>query len=194
MRSQKTRAKEESRIQGESSRAGRLGREQLNVYLAIAVGQACFTPVWFSQQPLGGQWLHRCIDAEREHWKAELLGKGSDSLSYTVVTGREMKKQLAAVRAALREHLTAQALGLSLNDQMKPSKTRRTALPCSCRTQELEGLLPLGEHSTSELGLSSPPLWEEPFPGILQEAHCHCYQRLLCSSWSQPPRVQAHVC
>lgn len=125
------------------------------------------------------------IDTEGEHWKA-------DSLSYTVVTGWEMKKQLPAARAALWEHLIAQAFGLSLNDQMKASKTR--ALPWSRRTQE--ALLPFGEHSTTELGLPSLPLWEEPLPGVLQEAHCYCYcyQGLLCSSWSQPPSVRAHVC
>lgn len=87
--------------------------------------------------------------------KAELLGQGSDSLSYTVVTGWEMKKQFPAVRAALWEHLIAQTFGLSLNDQMKASKTRGPALTWSCRTQE--ALLPFGEHSTTERGLPSLP-------------------------------------
>lgn len=53
-----------------------------------------------------------------------------------MVTGWEVKKEFPAARAALWEHLIAQAFGLSLNDQMKASKTRGTALPWSCRTQQ----------------------------------------------------------
>lgn len=67
------------------------------------------------------------MDAELEHWKAELLSKGSDSMPYTAVTGREVPQQLSLSRLHVQIVGTPQhahAFGLNLqnkiNDQVKP--------------------------------------------------------------------------